>query len=82
VQNHGYCTKIQANSSGMPSLIGSVFRTYLKGGREERPGEFMFTGRREPGRSMTTRQYARLVSEWITNIGLDDALAIAEQVDV
>jgi integrase len=31
----------------------------------KRPGEFLFTGRRGPGRSMTTRQYARLVSEWI-----------------
>src|SRR5438093_9981945 len=37
----------------------------------KKPGEFMFTGRRGPGRSMTTRQYARLVSEWIANIGLD-----------
>jgi integrase len=31
----------------------------------------MFTGRRGPERSMTTRQYARLVSEWIASIGLD-----------
>ena len=37
-------------------------------------GEFMFTGRRGPGRGMTTRQYARLVSEWIANIGLDPHL--------
>jgi integrase len=37
----------------------------------KKPGEFMFTGRRAPGRCMTTRQYARLVSEWIANIGLD-----------
>ena len=37
----------------------------------KKPGEFMFTGRRGPGLSMTTRQYARLVSEWIANIGLD-----------
>ena len=40
----------------------------------KKPGEFMFTGRRGPGRSMTTRQYARLVSEWIANIGLDPHL--------
>jgi integrase len=38
------------------------------------PGEFMFTGRRGPGRSMTTRQYARLVFEWIASIGLDPRL--------
>jgi integrase len=40
----------------------------------KRPGEFLFTGRRGPGRSMTTRQYARLVSEWIGSIGLDPRL--------
>ena len=40
----------------------------------KRPGEFLFTGRRGPDRSMTTRQYARLVSEWIRSIGLDPRL--------
>jgi integrase len=40
----------------------------------KKPGEFMFTGRRGPGRSMTTRQYSRLVCEWIANIGLDPHL--------
>ena len=40
----------------------------------KRSGEFMFTGRRGPNRSMTTRQYARLVSEWIGSIGLDPRL--------
>ena len=36
------------------------------------PGEFVFTGRR--GRGITTRQYARLVSDWIGSIGLDPRL--------
>jgi integrase len=40
----------------------------------KRPGEFLFTGRRGPDRSMTTRQYARLVSEWIGSVGLDPGL--------
>jgi len=40
----------------------------------KRPGEFLFTGRRGPERSMTTRQYARLVSGWISSIGLDPRL--------
>src|SRR5271170_5723900 len=40
----------------------------------KRPGEFLFTGHRGPGRSMTTRQYARLVSDWIGSIGLDPRL--------
>ena len=34
-------------------------------------GEFLFTSRRRSGESMTTRQYAHLVSEWIAGIGLD-----------
>jgi integrase len=38
------------------------------------PGEFLFTSRRGPERSMTTRQYARLVSEWIGSVGLDRRL--------
>ena len=40
----------------------------------KRPGEFLFTGHRGPNRSMTTRQYARLVSEWIGSVGLDPRL--------
>jgi integrase len=37
----------------------------------KRPAEFMFSGRCGPERSITTRQYTRLVSEWIACIGLD-----------
>jgi integrase len=40
----------------------------------KKPGEFMFPGRRGPARSMTTRQYARLLSHWIADIGLDPHL--------
>ena len=36
-----------------------------------RPGEFLFPGRGQTNRSMTTRQYARLVGQWIGAIGLD-----------
>ena len=46
---------------------------YLKA-TGKRPGEFLFTGRRGPDRNMTTRQYARLVSEWIGSVGLDPRL--------
>jgi integrase len=35
-----------------------------------KPGEYLFGGRR-PGRRMTTRQYARLLSGWLVGIGLD-----------
>ena len=37
----------------------------------KKPGEFLFSGRGSPPRSLTTRQYARLVSEWLASIGLD-----------
>ena len=40
----------------------------------QRPGEFLFTGRRGPETSMTTRRYARLVSDWIGSVGLDPRL--------
>jgi integrase len=36
-----------------------------------KPGEYLFPGRRGPDRPLTTRQYARLVSEWVRGIGLD-----------
>ena len=43
---------------------------YIKAA-SKKPGEVLFIGRRGLQRSMTTRQYARLVSEWIASIGLD-----------
>jgi hypothetical protein len=38
-----------------------------------RAGQLLFPGRRDAARGMTTRQYARLVREWVANIGLDPA---------
>jgi integrase len=43
---------------------------YLKE-RNKKPGEFLFTGRPDVSRSMSTRQYARLLSDWTARIGLD-----------
>ena len=40
----------------------------------KKPGEFLFVSRRGLGRYMTTRQYARLVAEWVRGIGLDPSL--------
>ena len=34
-------------------------------------GQYLFPGRRGPDQHLTTRQYARLVSEWVRGIGLD-----------
>jgi integrase len=40
----------------------------------KRPGEFLFTGRRGPNCNLTTRQYGRLLSEWLASVGLDPHL--------
>jgi integrase len=40
----------------------------------KKPGEFLFSSRRAIAGCMTTRQYARLVSEWIASTGLDPRL--------
>jgi integrase len=37
----------------------------------KKSGEYLFVGRCGQGQCMTTRQYARLVSEWIASIGFD-----------
>jgi len=37
----------------------------------KQPGQFLFAGRRRSVGCMTTRQYARLLSEWLVDIGLD-----------
>lgn len=39
----------------------------------KRAGEFLFTGRK-PETGLTTRQYARLLSGWLSSIGLDPHL--------
>jgi integrase len=39
-----------------------------------KPGDYLFSGRRGPNRHLSTRQYARLLSEWIGGIGLDPSL--------
>ena len=37
---------------------------------DKKSGEYLFNGLR-PGESMTTRQYARLLADWLVGIGLD-----------
>jgi len=36
-----------------------------------KPGQLLFAGRSDGARGLTTRQYARLVHEWVASIGLD-----------
>jgi len=52
-----------------PQAVDDYVRAATK-----KPGEFMFTGRPGSEKSITTRQYARLVSAWIACIGLDPHL--------
>src|SRR5204863_1735478 len=46
---------------------------YLKAAHRK-PGEFLLSGGCGMGHCMTTRQYARRISEWIASIGLDPKL--------
>jgi integrase len=72
-------TTVRQKKTGQPVKFEMTEQTrsavddYLKAAGKK-PGEFLFSGRHHPGRSMTTRQYARLVSEWIATIGLDPKL--------
>jgi integrase len=36
-----------------------------------RPGQFLFSSRKDRTRSISTRQYARLLTGWIASVGLD-----------
>ena len=57
----------------LSELTRQAIDDYLKAANKK-PGEFLFAGHRGPEHGMTTRQYARLVSEWIGSIGLDPRL--------
>ena len=47
--------------------------TYLRA-KQKRPGDYLFDSRNRPDRCISTRQYSRLVSIWIADIGLDPRL--------
>jgi integrase len=61
------------SSSNSPSRHGKRSEDYLRASGKK-AGEFLFSGRRHGDYCMTTRQYARLVAEWIGSIGLDPRL--------
>ena len=46
---------------------------YIRTERRQR-GDFLFRGRKGSSRCLTTRQYARLVSDWVGSCGLDPSL--------
>ena len=82
VAPHGYAidrATVRQKKTGRPVKFEINEQTrqavdaYLQA-KDKGPGDFLFTGRRGSERSLTTRQYARLLSEWIAGIGLDPTL--------
>ena len=82
VAPHGYTidrATVRQRKTGRPVKFEITEQTrlsvdaHLETNRKELR-DFLFTGRRGPERGLTTRQYARLLSEWIAGIGLDPSL--------
>jgi integrase len=82
VAPHGYAVDratVRQNKTGRPVRFEITEQTrqaideHLAVSRK-RPGDFLFQVRGGHGRCLSTRQYARLLSEWIASIGLDPAL--------
>ncbi len=82
VAPHGYAidrATVRQRKTGRPVKFEITDQTrqaiddYLRA-TGKKPGDFLFTGRRGRDRCITTRQYARLLSEWIASIGLDPTL--------
>jgi hypothetical protein len=79
---HGYTVEratVRQKKTGVPARFEVTEQTpqavddYIRtAGRKA--GEFLFAAPRRPGRSLSTRQYARLVSDWIRAIGLDPCM--------
>jgi integrase len=82
VAPNGYCADratVRQKKTGRPVRFELTEQTrqaadeYIRTA-SKKPGEFMFTACRDQKHRMTTRQYARLLSEWIASIGLDPHL--------
>jgi integrase len=82
VAPHGYAidrATVRQKKTGQPVRFEVTEQTrqavdvYIRA-TGKRPGEFLFSSRRVLRRYMTTRQYARLVAEWVGSIGLDPTL--------
>jgi integrase len=81
VAPHGYAidrATVRQNKTGVPVRFEITEQTrqaideHLA--TRKHPGDFLFQGRRGKGRCLSTRQYARLLSEWIASIGLAPSL--------
>jgi integrase len=82
VAPHGYAVDratVRQNKTGVPVRFEITEQTRQAidehlAASGKRPGDFLFHGRRDKDRYLSTRQYARLLSEWIASIGLDPSL--------
>ena len=81
VAPNGYAIEratVRQKKTGQPVRFELIEQTrqavddYLKA-TGMKAGEFLFPSRRNRGHCVTTRHYARLVSDWIASIGLDAA---------
>ena len=79
---HGYASDratVRQRKTGRPvkfeltEQTRSAIDTYIEVSRKQ-SGDFLFSGHGKEGRHLTTRQYARLVSQWVSSIGLDPSL--------
>ena len=82
VAPHGYANDratVRQRKTGRPVKFEITEQTrqaiddYLRLAHKK-PGAFLFTGRKAKDHSLTTRQYARLVSQWTASVGLDPSL--------
>jgi integrase len=79
---HGYAVDratVRQKKTGRPVRFELTEHTrqalddYLSVANRKR-GDFLFAAQCQPGRSLSIRQYARLVGDWISGIGLDECL--------
>jgi len=79
---HGYATEratVRQKKTSRPVRFEITEQTrqavddYLSVANRKR-GDFLFAAQRQSGRALSIRQYARLVGDWINDIGLDQCL--------
>jgi integrase len=79
---HGYAVEratVRQKKTGVPVRFEVTEHTrqavddYIRAAHRK-PGDFLFAAPRRPGRGLSTRQYARLVGDWICAIGLDPCM--------
>jgi integrase len=79
---HGYAVEratVRQKKTGRPVRFEITEQTrqavddYLRVANRKR-GEFLFAAQRQPDQGLSTRQYARLLADWIRGIGLDSCM--------